>query len=1109
MRDEDKSKTQLIEEVVALRERVAELEKLVSDRYTIDRVLYRNILDHAIAGFFQITPDRQYMVVNMAMAEIFGYSSPLEMTTEIDDIAAQIYVDPARYYEFQRLLEENDSVKEFEYQAYRSDGTLIWVSDNAHAVRDLDGTILYYEGNSIDISERKASEVELSRTIEERTAALKESNRFLVREVVGHYMSQSALQAVRDQLKAILEAVPGMVSCVSSDLRYLGVNRSLAQVFNLPPEAFIGQDLGFLGTGLEFGQFVRDFFASSQQEAYCEISVKVNGMKRNYVVVAQKYANSRAAFTVGIDITERRQAESDLKAAKDQLQAILDAVPGIVSWISADLRYLGVNQHLAKTFGIRAEAFVGQDIGFLGTGSEFNRFVREFFASHESEGYREVAAQVKGQTRNFLIVAQKYDENRAAFVVGIDISDRKATEKALRETEAKYRSIFENIIEGIFQISSEGEYLSANPALARIYGYRSSEELKLSLSSPEAQIYVYPQQREQFMQDLEQRDRVVGFETQIYRQDGTIVWISKNARAVRDEQGHLLYYEGTVEDISERKRAQEDLQHAYAQLERRVDERTSALKDANVKLLKEISERERVEQALRNSEAELQALFAAMTDIITVFDAEGCYVKVVSTNSEVLYSPTADRIGKTVYDVLLPEEADFFVAEIQRVLNSGQTLNLEYCLCMVDETSKKSAHRKSQAIAKLATQGVAQNRTTDSDDSASRGHLEMTPPKIEKLKFKEVWFAATVSPLPNNCVIWVARNITERKRMLDALSQAEAKYRSIFENAAEGIFQTNADGQFLSANPALVKMCGYSSARELKNSIVDIGRQLYVESNRRDELVELLEEQDAVYHCESQLYRKDGSVIWVSENVRAVRDERGKLLYYEGTVDDITQRKRTEEKLRVEQEKSERLLLNILPKAIVEQLKQYQGSLAERFDEATVLFADIVGFTPLSSRIPPLELVNLLNRIFSNFDRLAEYYGLEKIKTIGDAYMVAGGLPLPQPDRVEAIADMALEMQASIDRFRDDLGEPFQIRIGINTGPVVAGVIGIKKFIYDLWGDTVNVASRMESQGEAGKIQVTETTYERLKEKYRFEKRGTISVKGRGEMITYWLEGRN
>jgi PAS domain S-box-containing protein len=1071
MRDEEKTKVQLIEELVSLRQRVAELEKLVSDRYTLEQVLYRDVLDNTVAGFFQSTPDAEYMVVNVAMAQMFGYPSPLEMINAISDIATQVYVDRDRYGEFQHQIDEQGSVKEFEYQAYRKDGSIIWVSDNVRAVRDRDGTLLYYEGNSIDISDRKLIEVELSRTVEERTAALKESNKFFVQEVVGHHFSQTALRATRDQLKAILEAVPGIVSCVSSDLRYLGVNWNLAQTFNLTPEAFIGQDIGFLGTGSEFSQFIRNFFATPQQDAYCEISPQVNGQTRNFLLVAQKYANSRAAFTVGIDVTARRQAEQGLIAAKDRLQAIIEAVPGIVSWISADLCYLGVNRHLAQTFGLRAEAFVGQDIGFLGTGSEFNNFVGDFFASPETEAGREVSAQVKGKTRDYLVVAQKYDNNQAAFVIGIDISDRKATEKALRETEAKYRSIFENTAEGIFQITPDGQYLNANPALARIYGYTSPEELTANLSRLGMQVYVYPSQRAQFMQWLEERDRVIGFEAQIYRQDGTIAWISENARAVRDERGNLLYYEGTVEDISERKQAEEALQQAYEQLELRVEERTAALKESNEKLLNEIKERERIEQALRNSEAELRALFAAMTDIITVFDADGRYVKVVSTNSEILYSPTEDRIGKTVYDVLPPEEADFFVAEIQRVLNTGQTLNLEYSL-------------------------------------GARAENPQSNDEFKNPKFDEVWFAASVSPLPNHCVIWVARNITERKRMLDALSRAEAKYRSIFENAAEGIFQTSSKGHFLSANPALVKMCGYSSAAELKTSITDIAQQLYVDPQRRAELAMLLEEQDAAYHCESQLYRKDGSIIWVSENVRAVRDEQGQLLYYEGTVDDITQRKQTEEKLHIEQEKSERLLLNILPKAIVEQLKQYQGSLAERFDEATVLFADIVGFTPISSRIAPLELVNLLNQIFSDFDKLAERYGLEKIKTIGDAYMVAGGLPLPRANHAEAIAEMALEMQASIQRFQDDRGEPFRIRIGINTGQVVAGVIGIRKFIYDLWGDTVNVASRMESQGETGKIQVTEATYERLKNKYRFEKRGIISVKGKGEMIAYWLTGR-
>lgn len=212
--------------------------------------------------------------------------------------------------------------------------------------------------------------------------------------------------------------------------------------------------------------------------------------------------------------------------------------------------------------------------------------------------------------------------------------------------------------------------------------------------------------------------------------------------------------------------------------------------------------------------------------------------------------------------------------------------------------------------------------------------------------------------------------------------------------------------------------------------------------------------------------------------------------------------------LREEKEKSEQLLLNILPAEIADRLMRTNESPAEHFEEATILFADIVGFTSISARIEPLQLVAGLNQIFSAFDRLTEKYGLEKIKTIGDAYMVVGGLPVYRPDHTEAIANMALDMQAYMQDVENIFGESLQVRIGINTGPVIAGVIGIKKFIYDLWGDAVNVASRMESHGKPGYIQVTEATYHKLQNKYLLEPRGTIEVKGRGEMMTYWLLGQ-
>ncbi len=214
------------------------------------------------------------------------------------------------------------------------------------------------------------------------------------------------------------------------------------------------------------------------------------------------------------------------------------------------------------------------------------------------------------------------------------------------------------------------------------------------------------------------------------------------------------------------------------------------------------------------------------------------------------------------------------------------------------------------------------------------------------------------------------------------------------------------------------------------------------------------------------------------------------------------------ELLRQEQEKSDRLLLNILPQPIAAQLKQEQGPLAEQFPEVTILFADIVGFTQIAAKISPPEIVGLLNQIFSVFDQLSEQHGLEKIKTIGDAYMVVGGLPHPRPDHAEAVANMALDMQQAIAQIRSINQEAIQLRIGINTGPVVAGVIGTKKFSYDLWGDTVNTASRMESAGSPGQIQVTDTTYHYLNCNYEFEERGTIPIKGKGDMKTFWLKGR-
>ena len=203
----------------------------------------------------------------------------------------------------------------------------------------------------------------------------------------------------------------------------------------------------------------------------------------------------------------------------------------------------------------------------------------------------------------------------------------------------------------------------------------------------------------------------------------------------------------------------------------------------------------------------------------------------------------------------------------------------------------------------------------------------------------------------------------------------------------------------------------------------------------------------------------------------------------------------------------ERLLLNILPPSIADRLQHGESMIADRFDEMAVLFADVVDFTPFSAHRPPAEVVSVLNEVFTIFDRLADRYGLEKIKTIGDAYMVAGGIT-PEGGGVEQVADMALDMVEAMDQYRTAAGSRLQIRVGLQVGPAVAGIIGLKKFIYDIWGDTVNTASRLESHGVPGKIQITAGTADRLASDFAFEPRGTVEIKGKGSVEACFLVAR-
>lgn len=348
----------------------------------------------------------------------------------------------------------------------------------------------------------------------------------------------------------------------------------------------------------------------------------------------------------------------------------------------------------------------------------------------------------------------------------------------------------------------------------------------------------------------------------------------------------------------------------------------------------------------------------------------------------------------------------------------------------------------------------------------------------------------------------LVQRICEANLLTSALQESEERYRDLFENANDLIQCCATNGRFMYVNRAWRQTLGYSSVQVQQMNVFDIIHPDCKASCL--EIFQRLMSGEKIEQIQAVFITKSGEKIWVEGSVNC-KFVKGEPVSTRGIFRDITKRVQAQEALRYQQEQTERLLLNILPNPIAERLKQQPGIIADNFSFVTVLFADIVGFTELSTRISPTKLVEMLNVIFSEFDKLAERHGLEKIKTIGDAYMVVGGLPIEQPDHASKVAQMALDMQQAINQFNTEQGEKLSIRIGIDTGSVVAGVIGLKKFAYDLWGDTVNTASRMESHGLAGKIQVTAATYEQLRDRYLFEERGVIQVKGKGEMNTYLL----
>ncbi|MCT7988198.1 adenylate/guanylate cyclase domain-containing protein [Laspinema olomoucense] len=509
------------------------------------------------------------------------------------------------------------------------------------------------------------------------------------------------------------------------------------------------------------------------------------------------------------------------------------------------------------------------------------------------------------------------------------------------------------------------------------------------------------------------------------------------------------------------------------------------LKIKNEELQGTITGLKKAQADVEASQRELLALLKSMNELIYVLDAQGRYLKIANTNTKLLSQPAEEILGKTIYDVLPQATAQLLLIEVREALARQETREVEYSftigqtkieasaslspisgdsvLCVVRDISDRK--RREEAL-KLIVEGTASKTGQDFFQACVQYLAEI-------LGIRYAFITECVNPQKT------------RVRMLSFWNDQNFHENLEYDLAGTPCDEVITNGQYYCYPDNIIAQFPDDA------DLVDLKARSYAG-------IPLIDTSgDVIGH------------IAVLDTHPMIDDQTRKLVLkiFAARAGAELERKITDIALQKSQEQTEGLLLNILPKAIADRLKTDTSAIAEQFDDVTILFSDIVGFTPLSAQLQPTELVNLLNEIFSTFDALSNKLGLEKIKTIGDAYMVVGGLPVKHPNSAEAIAQMALEMQSSIAQFQSRYGPTVQIRIGINTGPVVAGVIGVKKFSYDLWGDAVNVASRMESSGIPGKIQVTETVYERLKHQFHFEQRGTVDVKGRGKMMTYWLVG--
>ena len=785
---------------------------------------------------------------------------------------------------------------------------------------------------------------------------------FLLSETTKLLDMERTLKQQEERFTELFEHMSSAVAVYEArndgkDFIFKDFNTAAEKIGNISREQVIGKSVLEMFPGVKdlglFDVFQR-VYKTGEPERFPITFYKdqrISGWRENYVYKL----SSGEIVAIYNDITEQKQAEEHIYTSHQQLLDIIEFLPDATFVVDKEKKVIAWNRAIEEMTGAMKENMLGKGdyeyaIPFYGIRRpilidlifmpDLNikknyKFVEQ--KGHAFYGEAFVSKVYGGRGAHLWGVASSLFDSSGDIIGAIEsvrnITDKKNIEKTLFESEIKYRSIFDNAIEGISQVTPEGRFISVNRALARMAGYDSPEEMIKSITNIGNQLYVNPEDRVRYKKMLEEQGVIKEFETQHYRKDGSIFWASINARAVKNEAGKVLYYEGTVEDITERKRAEEELRESEENFRCSLDDSPLGIRIVTIEgetiyanpamlniygydSIEELRTTPLKERYTPESYAEFQIRKEKRRK--GEYDPFEYEVSIVRKNGEVRHLQVfrkeilwnGERQFQTIYqDIterrLIEDALKFTRFSLDNAADTMVCVDHEAHYVDVNDAFCRSVGYSRKELLSMTVHDI------DPDYSS-----EIWPEFWKKLKqsgsltFESRHRTKDGKTFPVEIVAnffiykgkeyhsGLARNITERKIMEETLRKSEEKYRSIFDNAVEGIFQTTADGKYISVNPALARMVGYDSPEELIKKIDDISKRVYVNPEDRVRYKKIIEEKGWIEGFEMQHYRKDGSIFWASIKARAVKDEAGKVLYYEGTVEDITSRKLTEEELK-------------------------------------------------------------------------------------------------------------------------------------------------------------------------------------------------------------------